>query len=206
MNRKISETGRKKLITKEEYNQILNLAESNFRDYALLSLIGHYGLRVGEVVRLRIQDINAKAKTINIPTLKRDKNRTGTIKKGKLPESYILFPLPQNDIIGLVRYISHYGIKEGWLFKWSSGSHLPEERAKNIFYRYAKQIGVNASIHSLRHLRGSTIYEETMQIRMVQIALRHKSISSSMVYTEPTLEMISKILKPIGEKGATILQ
>lgn len=195
MNKKIAVTGRQKNITREEYSLLLEMAKKeNYRNYFLLLLLGNLGLRVGEGVRLRKEDIDFKNGIIKIPTLKRvTKEKRGTIKKNVLPADYEILPFAEELIKECKHYLKKYKII-CWLFKGrKKGDHLDESTAKTIFLKYVTALKIKASIHSLRHFKGYTLYEDTGDIKKVQIWLRHRSVMSTMIYTQPTLELKRKI-------------
>jgi integrase len=196
VNKSIEETGRSKSITKEQYQNILDLAKKNLRDWFFLYLIGNWGLRVGEAIRLRVEDFSFRDKTVKIPRIKiRGK---GILERGKLSGSWDEMPFEERPIEHLEGYLNTYNIKEGWLFPGLNSLHLSESRAQKIFYFYSRKIGIKASIHSLRHYKGYSLYKSTIDILAVKTVLRHRSIRSSEIYTEPTLEMKRRIMSTGG--------
>ncbi len=203
MNKKITDSGRQKSVTREEFSLILKLAkEDSFRNYFLLLLLGNLGLRVGEGVRLRKLDIDLKEETIKIPTLKRkSKEKRGTIRKNVLPIDYEVLPFVFELQKEYKKYLLRYRVKN-WLFEGrKKENHLDESTVQTFFNRYTSLLKINASVHSLRHFKGFTLYEETNDIRKVQIWLRHRSLISTVIYTQPTLELKKKI----AEQSAVVL-
>ncbi|MCL6542068.1 MAG: site-specific integrase [Roseiflexus sp.] len=202
MNKK--KTLKRKHINEQEFRNLLKAAgRSSIRDYILLFICGNFGLRVGELVRLRVSDIieTDKGKCLMVPTLKRNVKRgvvKGRIKRGELPESYEEIPFPSSEVYDLVKkYIIKFKLKN-WLFPYKD-SHLPEYTASRIFKKYAKQIGLNPEygIHCLRHFKGYQIYKTKVDLKAVQTILRHKSIKTSEVYAEADFETKKKILEGI---------
>lgn len=191
-NKSIKETGRRKSITEKEYKSILGLASSNLRDWFLLYLIGNWGLRVGETIRLKVEDFEKREAIVKIPRIKI--KGKGKLERGRISGKYDEMPFDSRPFEHLERYLRAYNIREGWLFQGNGNEHLSESRAQKIFYYYAKQIKIKASIHSLRHYKGYSIYDKTTDVLAVKAVLRHKSIRSSEVYTEPTLELRKKIM------------
>jgi len=200
MNKKKSLT--RKHITEEEFSKLLDVTK-NDRDYMLLFICGNFGLRVGELVRLRVSDIVMEDNNyyLRIPTLKRNIRKgivKGSIKRGQLPETYEDIPFPSMEILNFIKkYIDKYKL-ENWFFPWKD-SHLPEYTACRIFKRYAKKIKLNPeySIHCLRHFKGYQIYKSKTDLKAVQTILRHKSIRTTEVYAEADLETKKKILEDV---------
>jgi len=195
-------TGKQKYLSEKEFASLLSVIPDD-RDYLLFYLIGNLGLRVGEGIRLRVQDIDFVNKCLHTPTLKRGRVRgvvKGSLPDGQLPEVYIDLPLDDLTIAMLQHYIQVYAPKN-WLFPWKE-SHLPQRTARRLFKRYAAMAGLDPcySVHSLRHYKGVTAYAALKDIRAVQLLLRHKSIASTQVYTEMDLEAKRKLferVKPI---------
>lgn len=188
-------TGKQKYLSSEEFRKLLQVIPED-RDYLLFFLLGNLGLRVGEGIRLRVEDIDLTNRCLHTPTLKQGTKKgiiRGKIKHGKLPDVYIDLPLDDITLKMLTEYIKSYKITS-WLFPLGK-SHLPDWVVMKAFKRYAKQAGLDDcySVHSLRHFKGVTAYRELKDIRAVQLLLRHKSISSTQIYTEMDLDSKRKL-------------
>jgi len=200
MNKPTSQTGRKKSISEDEFKKILNEAEVDPLDWYLLLLIGSLGLRVGEAVRLKKENIHLDDNVISIPQIK---IRGKRLKKNEVSENHIRMPFTNELKNGLKTYLMYYRKlvdKWGWLFPREDGGFLTVNQAQNIFYKYARKLKIHASIHSLRHMRGFLVYKKKSDIRMVQVVLRHKSIGTSTIYASPTMDMIREALEEEVEK------
>ena len=197
-----SKTSRQKYLTEDEYKRLLGVIR-NERDYVLFFLCGNLGLRVGELVRLRVSDI-MKDETgfyLKIPTLKRGgvKGKVkGSIQRGELPKAYEDIPL-SSDLASireiLSKYISKYKIKD-WIFPYK-GLHLPEYTVARYFKSYARKVGMDPrySIHSLRHFKGFYTYKMKTDLRAVQILLRHRDIKTTAIYADANLDSKRKIVE-----------
>lgn len=193
---------REKYLSAEEFNALLIRAQTKQRDYLLFALAGNLGLRVGEVVRLRVQDI--KKNTIMIPCLKWRKQGqiSGRIKKGALPTFYDEIPIPDNLLASLRRFVGEKN--EGWVFQGircgGSISHLTERAAEKIFLRHARGAGLSPvySFHALRHYRGAIVYSSTRDLMAVKVLLRHRSVRSSEVYSHMTDQLKKTISDQVG--------
>lgn len=188
-NRSIRETGRSKFITEDQYRKILELSyNTNKRDYFLLYLIGNLGLRVSEAVRLEVEDFDLDEMYVVI--------RTSKTRRFNPDHENELLPIDRPLIKRLMEYCNEYGIKSGYLFRGRK-SHLTKCQAQNIFYKYSRLIGIHASIHSLRHYRGFSVFEQTSDITAVRYMLRHKSEKTAQIYSHPTLKARRNILEKI---------
>lgn len=189
-------TGKQKYLSGEEFKKLLSVIPGD-RDYLLFFLLGNLGLRVGEGIRLRAEDIDFSNRCLHTPTLKQGTKKGivhGKIKRGKLPDVYIDLPLDDVTLKMLTEYIKLYKVAN-WLFPYKDKLPLPDWQVMRAFKGYAKKAGLDPcySVHSLRHFKGVSAYSELKDIRAVQLLLRHKSISSTQVYTEMSLDQKRKI-------------
>lgn len=192
-----------KFISEDDYKRLLKAAYSNSVHYLLFVLAGNLGLRVGELVRIKVSDIrqDEKGYYLRVPTLKRNVKKgviKGSIKKGQLPEVYEEIPVSVEIVKLLKLHINKYKLND-WLFPWRS-SHLPEYTTARIFKRYAKKAGINKdySIHCLRHFKGFQMYKATMDLKAVQIILRHRSIKTTSIYAGADLETKRRISEKVN--------
>ncbi len=184
-------TERQKYLDATEYAALLG-AITDSAHYLLFYLLGNLGLRVGEGVRLRAEDVDHTHYAVRVPTLKADRRagRSGCIRRGELPKTYIDLPIDATTSGFLRAYVRRRRI-HGWLFPWPDGLHIPEWRAKKLFKVYAAKAGLDPiySIHALRHYRGTALYGQLKDVRAVQSLLRHRSISSTEVYAHVDLDL-----------------
>lgn len=194
----MKKTDKQKYLNEEEFVKFLKAIKDD-TDYILFFIMGNLGLRVGEGIRLRIEDIDWKGKYIKIPTLKqgiKKDSKKGSLPYGKLPETYIDIPLDKIMIIIIGQYILNKKIKSGWLFPYRE-AHIPKWLVQRKFKGYVKKAGLDSiySVHSLRHYKGVQIYSQLKDIRAVQVLLRHKNINSSTVYTTMDLDKKRDLIK-----------
>ena len=187
---------KKKFLEKEEYQKILDLAkEVNIRDYILFLLAGNFGLRVGEVVRLRKQDFDFEKKLISIPSLK---VKGDPMSKGKFPKKYIELSLGKKISANrlLIKWVKE---SDNLLFSGKlSNDYLTESAVQKVFRWYVKKLGIEVSFHSLRHYRGDTIYKATKDLKVVQASLRHVSLASTSIYMHPGIKEIENSMDQGG--------
>lgn len=193
-NKPIRETKRKKFLSEDEFQKILSLAyKKRLRDWFLIFLMGSLGLRVGEAIRLKVEDINLKEKIISIPRIK-IKTTKGRLRKKELSGESDSMPFSEETFKVVEKYMNRYSPKSGWLFP------ISKRRAQSIFYEYAREAGVKASIHSLRHYRGVKIYAVTTDLEAVKTLLRHRSLWSASIYATPSIETLRKIAERVEKK------
>ncbi|AFS79478.1 phage integrase family protein [Gottschalkia acidurici 9a] len=172
------------ILSQEEVTRILNVVE-NHKHKVLLSLVYSAGLRVSELVRLKIEDIDSIRMLIHVRDAKGKKDR------------YTL--LSEKALIVLRDYYRRYTPKE-WLFEGlDKHQHLTERSAQRVFEKACDKVGIkkNVSIHSLRHSFATHLLESGTDIRYIQKLLGHSSTETTMTYTHVSKKYISNIQSPL---------
>lgn len=157
---------------------------SNQKHRLILSLAYGSGLRVNEVVKLRVRDIDFGELTVHVKSGKGKKDRI-TI----LPESI------KNDLMSLI------GDKggSGFVFESERGGKLTTHTAQKVFKNALKKAGIKkpATFHSLRHSFATHLLENGVDVRYVQELLGHASIKTTQVYTKVTNPSLKNIKSPL---------
>ncbi len=150
------------VLNKEEVSKILS-SPSNIKHKAILMLIYSSGLRVGEVVKLRTEDIDSKRKLIHIKGAKGRKDRYTILSEVALET--------------LKKYWKKYKPFK-WLFPGPDKErHITIRTVQRIFensYK-ASEIRKTISVHSLRHSFATHLLESGTDLRYIQELLGHKS-------------------------------
>jgi len=172
------------VLSKEEIKRMFK-NENNFKHRLLLMMVYASGLRAGEVVRLKREDVDMKRKTIYIYSSKSRKDR------------YTL--MSETVISALSEYYSKYNINE-WLFSGAEpDKHLTSRSAQHIFERALKRAKVEkaATLHSLRHSFATHLLESGTDIRYIQELLGHASIVTTERYTHVARRKTLSIKSPL---------
>lgn len=140
------------------------------RDHALFGLMLATGIRVGSALALRIGDVNLRDGTIELRSM-----------KGATPQRIYL-----STTAMLVIATQVIGPANAPLFPRTDGSKLAMTRrhaARRLkMWLTAAEIAKAASPHSLRHTFATRLLDETRDVTVVQKALLHRSITSTLVY------------------------
>jgi site-specific recombinase XerD len=173
-----------KVISEEKILEGL-LAVQNLKHKTLLLLAYSAGLRVSEVVSLRVTDINSDRMQININHAKGKKDRVVTLSKGLLPilRAYYLQYKPGS-----------------WLFEGSvPGEHYSIRSAQQVFKDAYKQLGLppQCSFHSLRHSYATHLLESGTDISYIQKLLGHNDIKTTLRYARVSNKEIGQIESPL---------
>lgn len=157
----------------------------NLKHRAILFLIYSAGLRVGEVVRLRVSDLDAERGTVHI--------RQGKGKKDRLT-------LLSHVAYSLLRTYLEEEQPQVWLFPGQErGSHIRERTVQKVFEQAYRASGVAkpASVHTLRHCFATHLLENGTDLRYIQELLGHQSSRTTERYTHVSIRDISRIQSPL---------
>ena len=156
----------------------------NLKHKCIIMLIFSAGLRRGEVLNLKLNDIDFERKVLNIRRAKRDKDRI-TILSNTLIEY-------------LKKYIEEYKPQE-WLFNGEKGGKYSGASIWKIFKRAktCNHIVKKGSVHLLRHTFATNLLESGTNLRCIQDLLGHQNIKTTEIYTHVAKNILEKIKSPL---------
>lgn len=155
----------------------------NIKHKAIISTIYSGGLRISELLNLKITDIDSKRMMIRIENSKGNKDRE--------------VMLSENLLILLREYYKSYKPKV-YIFEGQSGGKYSTRSAEKVFKEALLRVKINkpASLHTLRHSYATHLIEQGTDIRIVQELLGHKNIKTTQMYTHITDIRKLKIKSP----------
>lgn len=171
----------KKLPQVIDHNHIINQLSKieNIKHKAILTLTYSVGLRVSEVVDLKIEDIDSKRMLIHIKNAKGKKDR--------------IVPLSQTVLILLREYWKEYKPKI-YLFNGQSSDQYSIQSCQKIYKKYIDEV---SSIHTLRHSSFTNLLENGTDLRIIQKIAGHSSSKTTEIYTHVSNQLLSKVNLPI---------
>ncbi|MFC1627054.1 tyrosine-type recombinase/integrase [Patescibacteria group bacterium] len=171
------------VLSRQEVDKVLR-GIKNLKHKLMLSLAYGAGLRVSEVVNLRVSDINLDELTIHIKVAKGKKDRITII--------------PESIKMDLERMINGKSGQD-FVFESERGGKLTTHTAQKVFKDSLKKAGIKkpATFHSLRHSFATHLLENGVDVRYVQELLGHKSITTTQVYTKVTNPSLKNIKSPL---------
>ncbi len=171
------------VLSEKEVELILNNTE-NIKHKAILSLIYSAGLRRGELINLRIEDIDSARMYVIIRQGKGRKDR---------------YSILSTRVLELLRvYFKEYKPKE-WLFEGQFGGQYSETSIFNILKAAVGKSGIRkrVTIHTLRHCFATHLLEHGVDLRYIQELLGHRSPKTTEIYTHITQRGLGKIKSPL---------
>jgi site-specific recombinase XerD len=149
------------------------------------------GLRVSEVVRLQVTDIDAKRMTLHIRLAKGGKDR--------------LVPLSLVLLERLRQYWREHRPRT-WLFPGQTpGTHISQGQVQRICHRCVLASGINkkASMHTLRHSYATHLLEQGADLPTLQKLLGHNQISTTLRYTHVEQSHLHRTISPLDTLAAS---
>jgi len=169
-------------LTPEEVRKVLSVIE-NPKHKMMLETIYATGLRCGELVRLKVEDIDSKRDVIIVRDGKGNKER--------------LTLLGEKLLFKLRNYYRQYKPKE-WLFEGIKGN-AKESVPQKACNRAEELSGVSKKVtpHVLRHSFATVLLEQETDLVTISNLLGHSRIKTTELYTHVTLKKIQNTKKPL---------
>ena len=161
IERPIKEFKLPKVLTEKEVAAILNSVH-NLKHKAMLLLVYSSGLRAGELINLRISDIDGEQMRLFVRGGKGKKDRVTILSKKAL--------------VVLRQYFKKYRPKD-YLFEGQNGGQYPDSSLRRVFIMAIQRarISKKVTLHSLRHSFATHLLEKGVDIRYIQVLLGHNS-------------------------------
>ena len=172
-----------KVMSRQEVASLLQ-ATDNLKHRCLLQLLYAGGLRIGEVINLKITDVQSGRNLLLIRGGKGKKDRTTL--------------LSQKPLLSLRQYYKAYKPKD-WLFEGQSGGQYTIDSIRNVFHACRQKANIKGPFtpHSLRHSFATHLLEQGTDLRYIQTLLGHGSSKTTEIYTHVTSHAIEKIMSPL---------
>lgn len=171
------------VLSRSEIEKIINATENT--KYKLMIALGYgCGLRVSEVVDLKVKDLNIDELVVHIKGAKGKKDRISVV-----PEKM------QNDLRNLIAGKN----AQDFIFVSSHGGKLTTTSLQKMFRKSLARAGIRkpATFHSLRHSFATHLLENGTDVRYVQKLLGHANIRTTQVYTQVTNPKLKNIKSPL---------
>lgn len=166
----------------------------DLRDRAMLELLYATGLRVSELVNLKLREVNL------------DSGYLMTVGKGSKER---LVPIGESartraaDYLDAVRLKLDPLRKNPYFFLSRLGGGMSRQAFWNIIKKRAQSAAIrkNISPHTLRHSFATHLLENGADLRSVQIMLGHADLASTQIYTHVTRERLKRLHQQIHPRG-----
>jgi integrase/recombinase XerD len=159
-------------------------ATNNEKHKTMLMLAYGSGLRLQEIINLKIADINSARMVIEVRRGKGKKDRQVVLSEKLLEQ--------------LRKYFIAYRPKT-WLFEGQHGAQYGYRSLQMVFSRAKTKAGVTVAggIHTMRHSFATHLLENGTDLRVIQELLGHNSIKTTVRYTHVSQAQIGKVKSPL---------
>lgn len=172
------------VLSREEVELLLKTI-LNRKHFVLVALAYGAGLRISEVLRLRVGDLDSERGVLHVKGAKGDKDRM-TIFPERLREDILYFSRG----------------KQGGelLFPSNRGGRLSSRSLSKVFERALRSTGITkpATFHSLRHSFATHLIEKGTNLRYVQHLLGHSNVRTTQIYTKVAKTALLNIQSPFS--------
>jgi len=176
-------------LSLEEVDQLLDAPDTKtpagVRDRAMLETLYATGLRVSELVSLRLEDIYLDAGYVRC------------LGKGRKER---IVPLGRSAARWIVRYLKkarpQVSSKSGpWLFPSRLGTRMTRQRFWQILRSCGTKVGIGRSLspHVVRHSFATHLLERGADLRSLQLMLGHSDIGTTQIYTHVSRERLRRV-------------
>jgi integrase/recombinase XerD len=169
------------VLTKDEVKKMIDSAD-NRKSKLIISMLYSSGLRVSELVNLKVNDLDFK-------------ENTGWVRKGKGSKDR-LFSLSPQICEEIKEYLQDKNDSRNYVF--SKDKPLTTRNIQKIIKgtRVRSSIQKKVTPHTLRHSFATHLLEQGTDIRLIQAMLGHSSLNTTQVYTHISSDQIKKVKNP----------
>lgn len=178
------------VLSREEVARLIEAA-GNIKYQTALSLAYGTGLRAGEVVALKVGDIDSQRMTLRVERGKGQKDRYAMLSPVLLERLRVWWRVARAQ--GKM-------LDGGWLFPGMNPVDSLSTRQLNRAIHAAAeaaQIDKRVSMHTLRHSFATHLLEQKVDIRIIQVLLGHKKLDTTALYAQVATEILHQVVSPL---------
>jgi len=175
------------VLCRKEISQLLEASKLNPKHHAIVATLYSTGLRIAELVNLKVADIDKENMLIHVRQGKGGKDR-----EVQLSES----------LRGILRnyYRSCLVKPTSFLFPSSRNEgHLDKSGIQRIIPSLAKKAGIKKPVspHTLRHCFATHLLEDGTDLRTIQVLLGHSNINTTAIYLHVATHHLQSVRNPL---------
>ena len=178
------------VLSREEVARLIEAA-GNIKYQTALSLAYGTGLRAGEVVALKVGDIDSQRMTLRVERGKGQKDRYAMLSPVLLERLRVWWRVARAQ--GKM-------LDGGWLFPGMNPIDSLSTRQLNRAIHAAADaahIDKRVSMHTLRHSFATHLLEQKVDIRIIQVLLGHKKLETTALYAQVATEVLHQVVSPL---------
>ncbi len=178
------------ILSPEEVKRLI-AAAGNLKHQTALALAYATGLRISEIVSLKVTDIDSERMALRVEQGKGQKDRYA-----------MLSPLLLERLRVWWRVARAQGkmLEGGWLFPGQNPVRpLSARQLDRAIHAAADEAGIEKriSMHSLRHAFATHLLEQKVDIRLIQVLLGHKKLETTALYAQVATDILREVVSPL---------
>ena len=178
------------ILSREEVGRLIAAAR-NLKHQTALALAYGTGLRVNEVVSLKVGDIDSQRMTLRVEQGKGQKDRYAMLSPVLLERLRVWWRVARAQ--GKM-------LDGGWLFPGLNPIEpLSARQLNRAIHAAAEDAGIEkrVSMHSLRHAFATHLLEQKVDIRLIQVLLGHKKLETTALYAQVATDILREVVSPL---------
>ncbi len=180
------------VLSGEEVTRLIG-ASGHPKYRAALSVAYGAGLRVSEVVALKVTDIDSTRMTLRVEQGKGRKDRYA-----------MLSPVLLEHLRDWWKFAhaQHMMLNGGWLFPGQNPINPMSARQLSracLAAAYDAEIDKHVSMHTLRHSFATHLLEQKVDIRIIQVLLGHKKLETTALYAQVATDLLREVISPLDK-------
>lgn len=178
------------ILSPDEVKRLI-AAAGNLKHQTALALAYATGLRVNEVVHLKVGDIDSQRMTLRVEQGKGQKDRYALLSPVLLERLRVWWKVARAQ--GKM-------LDGGWLFPGLNPiDHLSTRQLNRAIHAAADEAGIDKhiSMHSLRHAFATHLLEQKVDIRLIQVLLGHKKLETTALYAQVATDILREVVSPL---------
>lgn len=178
------------VLSREEVARLIAAAR-NLKHQTALSVAYGAGLRAGEVIALKVSDVDSGRMTLRVEQGKGGKDRYAMLSPVLLERLRTWWRVGRAQ--GKI-------LPGGWLFPGLNPVDRLSARQLNRAIKdaaFVAKIDKRISMHTLRHCFATHLLEQKVDIRVIQVLLGHKKLETTSVYTHVANDLLRSVISPL---------
>lgn len=176
------------VLTAQEVSRLISVAKPKYK--AAFAIGYGSGLRISEIVNLKVSDIDSKRMLIHVYQGKGRKDRHGLLSQALL-----------DNLRDWWRYAKEHNqiLKDGWLFPGQKlYNSISTRQLSRVCVACAREANIDkrVTIHLLRHSFATHLLEEKVDIRVIQVLLGHSRLSTTAQYAQVATNLLREVISP----------
>jgi len=175
------------ILSKEDVLKLIDAAKQNPKQYAIIATLYSTGLRIAELINLKVQDIDKENMLIHVRNGKGGKDREVQLSEAlrKILRAY---------------YSSCLIKPKDFLFPSTRNcGHIDASGIQRIIPSLARKAGIkkHVSAHTLRHCFATHLLEDGTDLRTIQVLLGHSNIHTTAIYLHIATHHLQSVQNPL---------